>query len=88
MIGVVAQRRRINVTLDEERASKLSRLADRVHVPEGTVARSLLSSALDEADPDPQHVTELLDGIDGAFERGQLGREQAEQHDTIRLEDL
>jgi hypothetical protein len=42
---------RVNVTLDELHAEKLRRLAERTHVNEGTIARSLLSSALDEADP-------------------------------------
>jgi hypothetical protein len=42
---------------------KLARLAARVHVNEGTLARSLLSSALDDADPDPANVVALLDGI-------------------------
>jgi hypothetical protein len=32
---------RLNITLDEERANKLARLAARVHVNEGTLARSL-----------------------------------------------
>ena len=38
---------RLNITLDGEHASKLARLAARVHVNEGTLARSLLSSAID-----------------------------------------
>jgi hypothetical protein len=42
-------------------------------VNEGTIARSLLTSALDEADPDPRNVTALLDGIAGAFERTEVG---------------
>ena len=41
--------RRLNVTLDAERAAKLARLAERMHVQEGTLARSLLASALDDA---------------------------------------
>jgi len=44
---------RLNITLDGERAAKLSRLAARVHVNQSKLARSLLSSALDESDPDP-----------------------------------
>ncbi len=79
---------RVNVTLDEEHALKLRRLAERTHTNEGTLARSLLSSALDEADPDPRNVTALLDGIDGAFERAQLGREQAHAGLGVPLEDL
>ena len=38
--------RRLNVTLDDERAAKLARLAERMHVHEGTLARSLLATAL------------------------------------------
>ena len=42
--------RRLNVTLDDERAAKLARLAERMHVQEATLARSLLATALDEAE--------------------------------------
>lgn len=79
---------RLNVTLDEEHAGKLARLAARVHVNEGTLARSLLSSAIDDADPDADTVVEVLDGIDGAWERAQLGRRQAQAGETVALEDL
>jgi len=79
---------RLNVTLDGEHAAKLARLAERTHTHEGTVARSLLSSALDEADPDARHVVELLDGIGGAWERAQRGLEQAHEGRTIPLADL
>jgi hypothetical protein len=80
--------RRINVTLDPEHAGKLARLAARVHVNEGTLARSLLSSAIDDADPDPAHVVSILDGIDGAWERAQLGIRQAESGETFPLDEL
>lgn len=79
---------RLNITLDEEHAAKLARLAARVHVNEGTLARSLLSSALDDADPDADTVVAVLDRIDGAWERAQLGRQQADSGDTIALRDL
>jgi plasmid stabilization system protein ParE len=79
---------RLNVTLDGERAAKLSRLAARVHVNEGTLARSLLSSAIDDADPDPANVAALLDGIDGAYERAQVGLRQATAGETIPLDEL
>ncbi|CAN5318088.1 hypothetical protein BH20ACT9_BH20ACT9_14900 [soil metagenome] len=79
---------RLNITLDPERAAKLSRLAGRVHVTEGTLARSLLSSAIDEADPEPGNLVAVLDGISGAYERAQLGRKQAADGDTIPLADL
>jgi hypothetical protein len=79
---------RLNVTLDDEQAEKLVRLAARMHVQPGTVARSLLSSALDDADPDARNVAELLDGIPGAYERAQLGLRQAKAGETISLNEL
>lgn len=79
---------RLNITLDDEHAGKLARLADRVHVNEGTLARSLLSSAIDDADPDADTVVAVLNGIDEAWERAQLGRQQATARDTNALEDL
>jgi hypothetical protein len=79
---------RINITLEDEQAQKLARLAERMHVQPGTIARSLLSTAIDDADPDARNVTELLDGLPGALERAQLGAEQARLGDTIGLDDL
>ncbi len=80
--------RRLNITLDDEYAGKLARLAERVHVNEGTLARSLLSSAIDDADPDADTVVTVLDGIQGAWERAELGSQQADAGDTIALDDL
>jgi hypothetical protein len=79
---------RLNVTLDEEYAAKLARLAERTHVHEGTLARSLLSSAIDEADADPRTVVDVLDGISGAFERAQRGLGQARTGATVALDDI
>ena len=79
---------RLNVTLDDEYAEKLLRLAERTHVQPGTVARSLLSSALDDVDADARNVVELLDGIPGALDRAMLGREQAVAGDTVALDQL
>lgn len=79
---------RLNITLDGERAAKLARLAERTHVQEGTLARSLLASALDDADPAAPDVVALLDGIGGAFERAQLGLDQAQAGDTAPLDQL
>lgn len=84
----MADGHRLNVTLDPEHAAKLRRLAERTHVQEGTLARSLLAQALDEADPDPRNVADLLDSIDGAFERAQLGLEQARAGRTVPLDEL
>jgi hypothetical protein len=79
---------RLNVTLDPERAAKLALLAERTRTQEGTLARSLLSHAIDEADLDPRHAVDLLDGIPGAFERAQLGLDQARSGKTIDLDEL
>ena len=79
---------RLNITLDPEQGEKLSRLADRMHIQPGTLARSLLSSAIEDADPDARNVLELLDGIPGAFERAQLGLEQAHAGETVALDEL
>jgi predicted transcriptional regulator len=79
---------RLNITLDDEYAEKLAQLAERTHVQPGTIARSLLSTALDEADGDPRNVVELLEGISGAHERALLGRAQAEAGDTTPLDQL
>jgi hypothetical protein len=79
---------RINVSLDEEYAAKLSRLADRMHVQEGTLAKSLLSSALDGADPDAEHIIALLDAIPGAYARAQEGIAQARRGEGVPLDRL
>ncbi len=79
---------RLNVTLDPEHAARLARLAQRMHVQEGTLARSLLSTAIEDADPDARSVTALLDGIPGAYEDARLGLEQAREGKTIALDEL
>jgi hypothetical protein len=79
---------RLNVTLAPEYAVKLSRLAARVHVQEGTLARSLLSTAIDDADPDARSVTEALDAIPGAWDRAQLGLRQAASAQALSLDEL
>jgi hypothetical protein len=63
----------VSISLDDERAEKLARLADRLHLQPSTIARSLLSTAIDDADPDALNIVELLDGIPGAYERARLG---------------
>jgi predicted transcriptional regulator len=80
--------RRLNVTLDPAYSAKLAKMAERTHVNEGTLARSLLSQALDEADPDPRHVIDLLDGLPGALERANQGLKDAKAGRTVTLADL
>ncbi len=79
---------RVNIVLDDERAVKLRRLAERTHTNPGTLARSLLSTALDEADPDPRTITDLLDRIPGAWDDAMAGLAEANAGKGTRLEDL
>ena len=67
---------------------KLGRMAEQAYTQEGTLARSLLSRAIDEADLDGDSMVDLLDGIPGALERARLGREQGRGGKTIPLDDL
>ena len=87
--GIVGERTsRFNVQLDEEHAAKLRALAARTHVNPGTLARSLLATALDQVDPDPASIAALLDSIPGAFERAQKGLRQGRAGKGIPLTKL
>ena len=63
-------------------------MAEQAYTQEGTLARSLLSRAIDEADIDAGTMVELLNGIPGALERARLGREQGRRGESIPLEEL
>jgi hypothetical protein len=79
---------RVNIVLDEERAVKLRRLAERTHTSPGTLARSLLSTALDDTDPDPRMITDILDRIPGAWEDALAGSEEIRTGKGIPLDEL
>lgn len=79
---------RLNVTLDPEHAARLAQLAERTHVQEGTLARSLLSMAIEEADPSARNIVAVLDGIPGAYERAMQNLERARAGATIPLDEL
>lgn len=79
---------RFNVLLDDEHAVRLHRLAARTYVNPGTLARSLLSTALDQADPDPATITTLLDSLPGAWERAQEGLADIASGRVIPLDEL
>lgn len=81
-VGPCRRRNRVNVAL------KLRRLAERTHTNPGTLARPLLSTALDEADPDRRTATDLLDRIDGPWENAVAGLAESETGEGIPLEDL
>jgi hypothetical protein len=74
---------RLNITLPAEQGEKLSRIAARAHVREGTLASSLLSQAIEEADPDASSILALLDRIPGAWERIDAGIADARAGRTI-----
>ena len=79
---------RLNVTLDPEHAARLARLAERAHVREGTLARSLLSLAIEEADPEARSIVAVLDGIPGAYDHAMQSLERARAGETIALDEL
>ena len=67
---------------------KLEQMAERVHVKPGTLARSLLSTAIDDADPDPELISAILDGIPGRNEELAISREQISRGETISLDEF
>jgi hypothetical protein len=78
----------VNVALDEEHAEKLRRIAERTPTNPGTIARSLLTTAIEESDPDPRDVSALLDGLPGAFAQATRGLDEARRGLGADLEDL
>jgi hypothetical protein len=78
----------IRVSLDPVRAAKLTQLAGRADASETELASSLLAAAIDQTDPSPAEVAQLLDGIDGAHERALLGLQQARSQNSIGVEEL
>jgi hypothetical protein len=79
---------RVNVTLDPEHAQRLKRMAEQAYTSEGTLARSLLSRAIDEAEVDGRTMVEILNGIPGVDERIKLAREQLARGEGIPLDEL
>jgi hypothetical protein len=79
---------RFNVQLDRARAEKLRALASRTHVNPGTLARSLLATALDATDANPADIVALLDAIPGALERARKGVAEGRAGKGIPLEEL
>jgi predicted transcriptional regulator len=74
---------RLNVTLAPDAGEKLARLAERTHVREGTIASSLLTQAIESADPDADQIVALLDCIPGAWDRIDAGIADARAGRTI-----
>ncbi len=79
---------RFNLQLDDEHAAKLHRIAERTYVQPGTIARSLLSTALDQVDPDATTIMALLDAIPGAWDRAQQGIADLEAGRVVGIDNL
>ena len=79
---------RLNVTLSPEIGARLARLAERTHVREGTIASSLLSQAIEDADLDASQIVELLDRIPGAWERIDAGVADVRAARTVPFDDV
>lgn len=80
--------KRINITLGAEHAAKLTRMAERSHLQEGTLARSLLCVAIDAANPDASHVDMILESIPGAVDRADAGLEQAKAGEVVPIDEI
>jgi len=78
----------IRLNLDDESAARLATLAERAHAQQDDLAVSLLAEALAEIEREPADVASVLDRIPGAWERMQLGRDQASRGETIGLDEL
>jgi hypothetical protein len=52
------------------------------------VDEALIAGPPDDADFDGERLTEILDGIPGAWERGQVSIEQARRGETVPLSEL
>ena len=82
------QGKRINVVLDDEHAARRSRMAARMYVQPGTIARSLLSTAIDQVDTEAATITAILDAIPGAWERTQEGLADVKANRVVPLDQL
>ena len=78
--------RRLEVTLPEEQATKLLRLAARMQAHPELLAGSLLARAVDDA-ADTANIVGLLDGIPGAWERVREGVADVRAGRTVPLVD-
>jgi hypothetical protein len=56
--------------------------------PDEEALQQSTNSALDEAAPDGARLTEILDGIPGAWERAQVSIKQARRGETVPLSEL
>jgi plasmid stability protein len=78
----------IRLDLDDESAARLAAVAARAHAQQDDLAVTLLSEALAQLEREPAEVASMLDRTPGAWERMQLGREQAGRGETVGLDEL
>jgi hypothetical protein len=78
----------ISLNLDDASAARLAMLAERAHAQQDDLAVTLLAEALAEFEREPTDLTSMLDRIPGAWNRMQLGQEQARRGETIGLDEL
>ena len=79
---------RINVTLDDEHTQRLKYMAEQAHTAEGTLARSLLSRAIDDAEIDGRTMSEILNGIPDFATRLAAARAELKRGEGIPLDEL
>jgi hypothetical protein len=80
--------RRLTIDIEDDDGVELDRLAEGQRTDPEAFAGSLLTELLRAQRYDSRTATELLDGIPGAFEAAQLGREQGRRGETIPLAEL
>jgi hypothetical protein len=76
----------IRLDLDDESAARFAALAERAHAEQDDLAVTLLSEAL--AELEPADAVSVLDRVPGAWERMQLGREQAARGETVGRDEM
>lgn len=80
--------RRLTIDIEDDDGAELDRLAQGQRTDAEVFARSLLTQFLRAQRYSSRTATELLDGIPGAFDAAQLGREQGRRGETIPLAEL
>lgn len=84
---------RLNLTLDDEHAAILTELADATHMQAGTLARSMLLTALDstarrDSAANTGNIVDLLASIPGALENHRSGLADLAAGRTVPLDEL
>ena len=82
--------KRLNLSIEDNQFATLSRLANELHLNEGTVAKSLLAQAIDQVArrESPADISRLLYSIPGFEERLALAEEQYARGEAVPLDQL